>query len=625
MKKKIILLLTISMIFLGGLSNESNAQNSGIKAAWITTVHNTDWPSKSSKGNQQLQKNEMIQLLDELKRVGINTVMLQVRPKGDALYKSNINPWSDVLTGTQGNSPGYDPLEFAIVEAHKRGIKVHAWLNPYRVTTKGTNINALNEMHPARKNPSWVITHNDALYYNPEKPEVKQHILDTINEIIINYNIDGIHLDDYFYPRDYPLPAGESKDGIVANARRNHINETVRRINEKINSVNSNIEFGISPAGIWKNKSSDKTGSDTRGHESYYSDYADARTWIQNNWIDYIVPQIYWEIGHSAADYSKLIPWWSNEVKGTNVNLYIGQGVYKDEVAIEIDKHLELNKSYDQIKGNVFFSTSDILNNRKGCKDKVTSFYNKTNKVYYLDINSFIGEETVKEALGRLKADTGWYANYKAMNKKEPIYSVKVGGFVGENSVKSATARIKDITGKNAIYRHDGHYSGGEKTPIYRIETGGFVGEEKVKKELEWLKSTTGWWATYEPNGTRPNEYKIVTGGFVGEERVKKELDWLKNTRDWWATYKFNGNYHEVKGNPIYYVYVNDIVGENSANNLLEKVKQSTGWYSVKSPTGNYIYHYQIITGGFNGLSNANSQAEFVKNKYGWYAQVREQ
>ena len=296
MKKIISLLLSFCMIFIIGINKNSYADSTDMQAAWITTVYNSDWPSV--KNNISKQKEEIINILDILKDTGINTVMFQARTEGDSLYKSNINPWSKVLTGTQGKDPGYDPLEFVIEEAHKRGIKVHAWLNPYRGTTSGTDINKLSTNHQLRKNPSWKIEYSGRLYFNPELPEVKQYIVDTVGEIVANYNIDGVHFDDYFYPSKYPLTSGD-RNGEEANLRRNHITEMIKQVKTKIKSINPSVEFGVSPGGIWKNKSSDVLGSDTKGNESYYSDFADTRMWVKNNLVDYIVPQIYWEIGNS--------------------------------------------------------------------------------------------------------------------------------------------------------------------------------------------------------------------------------------------------------------------------------------------------------------------------------------
>ncbi len=367
-----------AMALLAGLTAvvPQNVYASGeeMRAVWITTVYNSDFPK--TKSNPSAQKEEFISYLDELQGTGINAVMVQVRPTADAFYQSTINPWSSYLTGEQGEYPGYDPMAFMIEETQKRDIEFHAWLNPYRVTTSGvTDVNQLCETHPARNNPSWVIEHNNALYYNPELESVKVHIEETVREIINYYDVDGIHFDDYFYPSNYPLPDGESRDGTVANERRGHINEMVERVSKVVKETNPDVSFGISPMGIWKNDLSDVTGSSTSGSESYYTVYGDTRTWIKEEWIDYVVPQIYWEIGHSAADYATLLKWWANEVSGTDVDLYIGQGIYKEVVAQEITSQLNLNKQYNAVKGSVYFAMSDIINNSQGVKTALTSYY----------------------------------------------------------------------------------------------------------------------------------------------------------------------------------------------------------------------------------------------------------
>ena len=371
MKKITSLVLSFCMIFILGINKKSYANSTDMQAAWITTVYNADWPSV--KNNPTKQKEEMIKILDTLKDTGIDTVMFQARTEGDALYKSKINPWSKVLTGIQGKDPGYDPLEFVIEEAHKRGMKIHVWLNPYRGTTSGTDINSLSTNHQLRKNPSWKLEHDGRLYFNPELPEVKQYIVDTVAEIVSNYNIDGIHFDDYFYPSKYPLTNGD-RDGVEANTRRNHITEMIKQVKAKIKSIKPYIEFGVSPSGIWKNKSSDALGSNTKGNESYYSDFADTRMWVKNNLVDYIVPQLYWEAGNTYADYETLVKWWSDVAKGTNVDLYIGQGIYKDVVANQIDTQLAINKKYSSVKGSIYYTTEDIMSNIGDCRNKIKKF-----------------------------------------------------------------------------------------------------------------------------------------------------------------------------------------------------------------------------------------------------------
>lgn len=358
------------------------ASSQKMEAVWMATVFNIDFPS--TKNNVAAQKKEYIEKLDQLKAAGINTIVVQVRPKADALYKSDINPWSDVLTGTQGKDPGYDPLAFMIEEAHKRGISFHAWLNPYRITTSGTDLSALCASHPARLHPNWVISYNNSLYYNPGLEEVKNHIVETVLEIVNNYDVNAIDFDDYFYPSNYPLPQGEGKDGATANSRIQNINDMIQRVSAAIKSTHKNVLFGVSPIGIWKNNTSDPTGSETKGNESYYKVCADTRTWIKNEWIDYVVPQIYWEMGNKAADYEKLVSWWSNEVKGTNVELYIGQGIYKDVVVNEIDTQLGINKKYSEVSGSFYYGMENLLANRAGCQEKILA----CNQASLLDISS---------------------------------------------------------------------------------------------------------------------------------------------------------------------------------------------------------------------------------------------
>ena len=375
--KKIGAVLMMVLILVGVIAPSVQGQilYQDMRAVWVSTVYNMDYPSVGSRNNPEKQKEEYIQLLDRLQELGMNTVFVQVRPKADALYKSSINPWSDILTGTQGKDPGYDPMAFMIEETHKRGMEFHAWLNPYRVTTSGTNINALAQNHPARLNPNWVISYDNRLYYNPALPEVQQHIADTVAEIVTKYDVDGIHFDDYFYPSNYPLPAGEGRDGAVANSRRQDINQMVQKVYQTIKKIDSSVDFGISPIGIWKNQSSDPQGSLTSGGEGYYSVFADAKTWIENGWIDYIIPQIYWEIGHAKADYATLVEWWANAVRGTNVKLYIGQGIYKDEIASTITKNLSVSRKYFNVKGNAYFSLRDLLANRQGVAESIKEYH----------------------------------------------------------------------------------------------------------------------------------------------------------------------------------------------------------------------------------------------------------
>ena len=392
--KKILKKLTVVMLavfmFVGSVSYTNNAQaaEKEMRAAWVSTVYNLDWPK--TKNNASKQKQELTQLMDKLKGCGINTIVLQVRPESDALYKSSINPWSKYLTGTQGKDPGYDPLAFAVQEAHKRGMELHAWMNPYRVTSSGTDLNALVSSHPARKNPSWVIKYNGKMYYDPGNPAVVDYLVKTVKEVVDKYDVDGIHFDDYFYPSSsFPDDAsyqvyGKGQDRN--NWRRENVNTLLKRVKAVVNA-RSGCEFGVSPFGIWRNKSADcPDGSETSGSQSYYNMLADSRTWIRKGYVDYIVPQIYWPIGLKVADYSKLVKWWANEVKGYDVDLYIGQGIYKQgqsshggqNIAKEIKNQIKINKQYSTVKGSMYFSARDIVNNA-GIYNDLKSMYGAYN------------------------------------------------------------------------------------------------------------------------------------------------------------------------------------------------------------------------------------------------------
>ncbi|GAB6109646.1 family 10 glycosylhydrolase [Fusibacter bizertensis] len=370
--------------------------NKDFKGLWVATVLNLDYPSKTTTDSATLKK-EAITILDKAQSMGINAIILQVRPSADALYQSKIYPWSKYLTGKQGVAPSdnFDPLKFWIDEAHKRNIALHAWLNPYRITRKNASdpafdYNSLASNHPAKLHPEWVVEHTDGnLYYNPGLPEVRAHIVDTIMEIVNNYEVDGIHFDDYFYPSttfndNSTYKKYGSKFSSISDWRRNNVDVLISDVYAAIKAKKPQVQFGISPFGIWANAKNTKTGSDTSGFESYFSQYADTKKWLQTNMVDYLAPQLYWSIGYNVADYSKLVDWWSSAAKGSNVNLYIGQAAYrvgdKDITSPwygvdEISRQLTLNKSYAQIKGSIFFRYSFFKENA-ALSNLVTSFYN---------------------------------------------------------------------------------------------------------------------------------------------------------------------------------------------------------------------------------------------------------
>ncbi|HOQ07942.1 MAG TPA: family 10 glycosylhydrolase [Clostridiales bacterium] len=352
-----------------------------MRGLWVATVVNIDYPSKPTTDPEVLKK-EAIEILDTAKDTGLNAVFLQVRPTADAFYKSKIFPWSKFLTGTQGKAPdnGFDPLAFWIEEAHARGIELHAWINPFRITKKTASeakptISSLHSSHPARKNPGWVVQYSDGnLYFDPGIPEVRKLIVDGIMELVNNYDIDGIHFDDYFYPgRDFNDSRTYAAYGKgfknIGDWRRDNINKLVSDVYKAVKSSGKDIRFGISPFGIWANKKNNSLGSDTNGLETYYDHFADSRKWVKDGIVDYICPQLYWNIGYKVADYSKLLTWWKDVVSGTSVDLYIGHAAYKtgntDKNSpwygvAEIERQLLLNRNYPEVKGSLFYNYTSL-------------------------------------------------------------------------------------------------------------------------------------------------------------------------------------------------------------------------------------------------------------------------
>lgn len=352
-----------------------------LRGVWVSTVANIDYPFKQTTDSSVL-KSELITILDNCKDMGLNAVFFQVRPCGDAFYKSEIFPWSKYLTGTQGLQPDddFDPLEFAVSEAHARGLQLHAWINPYRITNTSADNPYLAKQNPAVLNPGLVMTDsNGKMYYNPGDSGSIDLIVRGAEEIVRNYDVDGLHMDDYFYPE------GEFDDSVTysfyeeqypdkAAWRRSNVDKLVKTLDERLHAINPNISFGISPRGIWANKSDMAEGSDTRGGGSYTAIYADSRGWVKNGWVDYIMPQIYWNIGYEIADYTVLCNWWSDVVSGTDIKLYIGEGAYRTTSSTlpawkgengtnELKTHILNGRQSDKISGYCCFTYSDFIKN----------------------------------------------------------------------------------------------------------------------------------------------------------------------------------------------------------------------------------------------------------------------
>ncbi|MER6915643.1 family 10 glycosylhydrolase [Streptomyces sp. NPDC000594] len=360
------------------------------RGMWLATVTNRDWPSRTGLTAAQ-QRAELIAHLDTAVARRLNAVVLQVRPTADALWPSPHEPWSQYLTGTQGRNPGWDPLGTAVREAHARGLELHAWFNPYRVAMH-TDPSRLVADHPARLHPEWIVPYGGKLYYNPGLPEVRAFVQDAMLDAVRRYPVDAVHFDDYFYP--YPV-AGQTFDDAAAFARygggfadraawrRDNTDRLIREISGRIKTVRPGTAFGISPFGVWRNKATDPEGSDTRAGVQTYDDlHADTRKWVREGWIDQIIPQVYWNIGFAAADYAKLVPWWSETVRGTGVDLYIGEALYKAgdpaqpapwQDPAELSRHLTLAGEYPEVRGHCYFSAKEVGTDRNGAMARVVA------------------------------------------------------------------------------------------------------------------------------------------------------------------------------------------------------------------------------------------------------------
>ncbi|NJP45884.1 glycoside hydrolase family 10 protein [Actinacidiphila epipremni] len=363
-----------------------------LRGMWIATVANTDWPSAPGLPPAQ-QRQELLDLLDLAVERRLNAVMFQVRPTADAFWPSPYEPWAAYLTGTQGCDPGWDPLGTAVREAHRRGLELHAWFNPYRVANSADPA-LLAPTHPARRHPEWTVTYGGKLYYNPGLPEVRRFVQDAMLDAVRRYPVDAVHWDDYFYP--YPV-AGQVFDDDAAYAaygagfpdrdawRRHNTDLLVRETAARIKAIRPGTQFGISPFGVWRNAANDPLGSATTAGVQTYDDlHADTRGWVKRGWIDYIVPQVYWNIGFAAADYATLVPWWSDVVRGTGVNLYIGEALYKAgdptqpapwQDPRELLRHLDLCAHYPEVRGNVYFSASQVAADPLGAMTLVQDRY----------------------------------------------------------------------------------------------------------------------------------------------------------------------------------------------------------------------------------------------------------
>lgn len=369
-------------------ANSAFAQVQEFRGVWIATVDNIDWPTRGQY-DPASQKQEFIRQLDMHKANGMNAVVMQVRPAADAFYPSQYEPWSQWLTGTQGKppSPYYDPMKFTIEESHKRGFEYHAWCNPYRANfSVGKASIAAN--HITRLHPEWFVEYGGKMYFDPGNKEAQNWVVTVMKDMISRYDIDALHMDDYFYPykvpgKDFPDTATFRKYGngmTKEDWRRSNVDTIILKLSNAIKETKPWVKFGISPFGVWRNVAKDPRGSDTKAGVTNYDDlYADILLWMKNKWIDYVAPQIYWEFSQPNAPYQKVLDWWNENSYGRHV--YIGLAMYragsndawKDKT--QLPRQIDSLRKKENVQGAIYFSSTSFNKNPNGWSDSLRNNY----------------------------------------------------------------------------------------------------------------------------------------------------------------------------------------------------------------------------------------------------------
>ncbi len=346
------------------------------RAAWVATVYNIDWPTKAGLA-PEAQRKELIELFDTSAQTGLNAIILQVRPAADALYQSTYEPWSPYLTGEMGLDPGYDPLEFAIEEAHRKGLELHAWFNPFRAQTNHKN--KVSSNHIVNTRPDWIKRYGNYLWLDPGNPEARRYSLQVMLDVVERYDIDGVHMDDYFYPyphptNDKPLPFPDLDSferfghGKLDKWRRSNIDSFVKDLYQEVRKTKPWVDVGISPFGIWKPGVPKGTEASL---DAYSLLYADARKWLRKGWVDYMMPQLYWSIDSKGQSFQKLLNWWVGEnAKGRHVwpgiaTDRVGDQRHAAEIANQISLIRNVNRGYP---GHSHWSADSVVSNQRGVR-----------------------------------------------------------------------------------------------------------------------------------------------------------------------------------------------------------------------------------------------------------------
>ena len=471
------ILLLMSVLLCLSCGTKKNLRQTGypkreFRGAWIQAVN-----GQFSGMDEPTMKRYLTEMLDNLQKVNVNAILFQVRVEGDALYESDIEPWSRYITGVQGRSPGWDPLAFMVEECHSRNMELHAWINPYRARTKGTRYVAPNHFSNIR--PGNFVEYEGQLYFNPALQSNRDHICKVVSDIIARYDVDGIHIDDYFYPypvkgKDFDDDAQYPKEGYGSKSewRRENVNHLIYQLHRTVREKKPWIKFGVSPFGIYRNKASDPQGSKTNGLQCYDDLNADVLFWINEGWVDYCIPQVYWEIGHKAADYAELVGWWASNASARP--LYIGQDVQrtvkaKDNVSVTGNQQVakyRMQRAEKNIQGSCFWDAASAANNVDGYRDYLANGHFRYPAL--MPVYPFIDGDAPRKVSGaRVIEDGGknilvWLLDDKAGKKvmDEPYRYVVYCFAKGEKVDLSDPSHIMTIT-SSAFYELPAWLSGG--------------------------------------------------------------------------------------------------------------------------------------------------------------------
>ncbi len=408
------------------------------RAVWVATVANIDWPSKKGLSAKQ-QQQELLTILDQCKQYGLNAVILQVRPMCDALYESKLEPWSEYLTGQLGKSPGYDPLAFAIKEAHARGLELHTWFNPYRAHHPSAT-SPIPDHHIVKKRPDLAPRYGKHHWLVPTSPEVQEHSLSVFLDVVRRYDIDGIHMDDYFYPykeksadgKLIPFPDEDSWQAYQKSGgklsrddwRRDAVNQFVERLYRETKKLKPHAKVGISPFGIWR----PGYPPGIQGFDQFAELYADARLWLNRGWIDYWTPQLYWSSKQERQSYPKLLAWWASE-NTQKRHLWPGIATYRvgsDPTiwpANELAQQIRTTRTQPGASGNVHFSMKSLQRNTDGVTDLVTKLYAEPALV---PASPWLGKTPPdKPTVRRLDSNKGLWLEIQPANKEVHLQVVR--------------------------------------------------------------------------------------------------------------------------------------------------------------------------------------------------------